>query len=209
MDSKTFFNEYLERESDDTILNMNYVIVSTRIRVHEKYDNIALLHQLFFPKNYVYDFDDEDMMEARYFEQLNEEGADGFLAVLILSVINDGAGYVFLTTKKEMRLPYLKWIQEYIMYVFEFPLYDYKVFNETGIVDEYDKKRVKKICKKILKETQRKKLDLMARSEKGKAELMKKFKKDKKFLIKELKKRGLYSKKLSKYDMLELMEEFM
>lgn len=209
MDSKTFFEEYINREDDTSILEANYIIASRRIRKHSQRDNIATLHNMLFPNSSVFSQDDENEMEARYFDQL-EYDAKGFFASIISASIKDNATFIFLNTKKESKIDYLHWIQEYIMMVFQYPVYDYKNYIHGCDLVEYNGPKVLKRCNKILKRIQEIQHIENAKTESGRKELMKGFRKySKKDLKKELKKRNIPHHGLDKSEMLEVLEEFL
>ena len=207
MNSKTFFKHFLEREDDTTILNSNYIIASKRIRKHSDIPNVATVHNLLYPNYLVFSEEKENKMIEKYFDQLEYSEARGFFSLIIKASIKDDADFIFLTTKKEDRFPYLKWIQEYIMYVFQYPVYDYKAYiNGCEIVD-YDEDFVLKKCKKVGKEVKEKQERMRAQSEEGRVSLIKSLKKKKKKeVIKTMKNFNLEYKGLTKEEMLDLLK---
>jgi len=208
MNSKTFFNEYLENETDEDILDASYIIVSSRIKNRSDRKNICVLNKEMYPDSEIFHCDDENDMIDIYFDQLDER-ANGFLAMIILASIKDDANFIFLNTKYEEKLPYFKWLQEYVMIRFEYPVYEYSKYCKAETLDSYDAKVVKKKCRKELKKVQAEQRQRNRKTKKGRAKLMEDYAKmSKKDLKKELKKHSLYADGLSKDEMLDLIEEF-
>ena len=209
MHSKTFQNEFLENESDKVILDTNYIIVSTRIRKRSDTKNIISAYGFLFPDNRVMMQNMEEDMKDEYFEQLDER-AKGFLASIIIGSIEQKFNIVFLCTKEEYTIPYLRWIQEFVLLEFGYPIYEYKSYTNGCKLLAYDKDKVLKKCKKTLKQLSKNQYEENKKTESGRKEILELFKKmSKKKLVKELKKKGLYSKEMTKEEMVEMMYLFM
>ena len=209
MHSKTFQNEFLVNESDDAILDTNYIIVSSKIRKRTDRKNIISAYGLLFPENSVMMEMEEESMEEAYFDQLDKNGK-GFLASIILGAIEKNFNIVFLCTKTEYTIPYLKWIQDYVLLEFHYPIYEYKSYTNGCDLLAYDREKVVKKCKKTLKKISKKQFEEDKKTVGGREKIHQQFKKmSKKELKKELKKQNLYSKEMSKEEMVEMLELFM
>lgn len=203
MDSKVFQNEYLEIEDDKDILRTQYILVTTKIRKRNE-KNIIVGYRFFYPRNSVFEYTDEGDMKEEYFNQLDDQIP--LLSTLILGSIEEKYTIVFLCTKKESKLNYLSWLAEYVETVFRYPMIDYHHYINWGDVMTYDEKQVAKTCKTVLKKSSKINLEKNKRSERGRKTLERQVDSyDKKRLKKELKKRGLYSDKLTKSEMKELL----
>ena len=118
---------------------------------------------------------------------------------------------MFICTKKESKLKYLKWLSQYIFREFGYVVYKYqanvyKVIDE--MVDEYkdEDKKVAKRCRKILKEKEKEEYNRNLMSDQGRERIMNEYKKKKKKeLIKIAKKKGFYSKGMDKDDILSFL----
>lgn len=207
-DSKTFQNEFLTSESDNDILKTQYVIISQRIRKHDgSSKNIAIMNAMLYPP--MTKLTDEDNKEE-YFRELDNYKPT--LATLILGSIEEKFNIMFICTKKESKLKYLKWLSEYIFHEFGYSVYKYqanvyKVIDE--MVEEYkdEDKKVAKRCKKILKEKEKEEYNRNLMSAQGRERIMSEYKKmKKKELIKIAKKKGFYSKGMDKDDILSFLE---
>ena len=206
IDSKTFQNDFLTSESDNDILKTQYVIISQRIRKHDgNAKNIIIMNSILYPP--MTKLTDEDNREE-YFEELDNRKAN--LATLILGSIEEKFNIMFICTKKESKLKYLKWLSEYIFYEFGYVVYKYvadayKVIDE--VIDEEEDKRVAKLCKKILKDKKKEEYNRKLMSDQGRDQIMDEYKKmKKKKLIKIAKKKGFYSKGMDKDDILSFLK---
>ena len=206
MDSKVFEKEFLNNETDKDILNTQYIIVSTRIRISDnyKYDNIVNMKTELFPDSLVCSALDDDSLREAYFDQLNNNIT--LLSYLIKGSIKDKLNIVFLCTKKESKIKYLKYLSEFSLMEFGYPIYDYDKYCNYKQQDvSYDEKTVLKICESYIKEAKGKSYDNISDKE------IKKDIKDlsKKSLVKELKRLNLYTKGMDKYQMRELLEYYL
>ena len=206
IDSKTFQNDFLTSESDNDILKTQYVIISQRIRKHDgNAKNIIIMNSILYPP--MTKLTDEDNREE-YFEELDNRKAN--LATLILGSIEEKFNIMFICTKKESKLKYLKWLSEYIFYEFGYVVYKYeadayKVIDE--VIDKEEDKRVAKLCKKILKDKKKEEYNRKLMSDQGRDQIMDEYKKmKKKKLIKIAKKKGFYSKGMDKDDILSFLK---
>ena len=211
MNSKSFFENYIEHEEMDVIQNANYVLASARIRVHEKRKNIINAHATLYPDTEVTRCMSLDDMKISYMKQLNLH-ASGLLAGIIKAVIEENINVVILNTKKEDKgMPYLKWLQEFMYYRFGYPSYFYDIYCEGGKLIKYDKEKVLKKVNKELKKFAKKRHRQLASTKKGREELVKqaKEKMSTKDLKKFLKKKGVYTKRLTRKEMLEIYGELL
>lgn len=209
MNSKTFQDDFLSNERDKDILNAQYVLVSTRIRKGDgKYKNIIAASTTLYPNNSALMKLTEDDIRSEYFEQLDENR--GLLATLILGSIEKKYNIIFLCTKNESKLKYLKYLSEYVFMEFDYPIYDYKKYsyNKIGII-EIDKNKIIQKCNKILKQLKKERSKEFESTKSGRMKLAQEFKSlSKKEMKKELMKRDLYIDDMSKKEMVEMFELF-
>lgn len=209
MNSKTFQDDFLSNERDKDILNAQYVLVSTRIRKGDgKYKNIIAASTTLYPNNSALMKLTEDDIRNEYFEQLDENR--GLLATLILGSIEKKYNIIFLCTKNESKLKYLKYLSEYVFMEFDYPIYDYKKYsyNKIGII-EIDKNKIIQKCNKILKQLKKERSKELESTKSGRMKLAQEFKSlSKKEMKKELMKRDLYIDDMSKKEMVEMFELF-
>lgn len=209
MNSKTFQDDFLSNERDKDILNAQYVLVSTRIRKGDgKYKNIVAASTTLYPNNSALMKLTEDDIRSEYFEQLDENR--GLLATLILGSIEKKYNIIFLCTKNESKLKYLKYLSEYVFMEFDYPIYDYKKYsyNKIGII-EIDKNKIIQKCNKILKQLKKERSKELESTKSGRMKLAQEFKSlSKKEMKKELMKRDLYIDDMSKKEMVEMFELF-
>lgn len=203
-------DNFLTNERDDDILNAQYVIVSCRItcRREERVENIISAKNILFPDAYVCQAVAVDEMRERYFAQCH--AARVFLATLIKCSIEEKKHIIFLCTKNESKLKYLKYLSEYVFMEFDYPVYEYKSYSKGGYLIKYSPEKVLKKCNKILEKAKKKGLSKLKESEGGRKKLMEEYSKyTKKELKKMLKKKNLYTPGMSKAEMLDSLEVFM
>ena len=208
MDSKTFRDLFLNHEKDKDILDAQYVLVSTRIRQRDHQENVIKATPLIPDSRVCSSTTDEDFKE-RYYEQL--EGEKTLLATLILGSIEEGYNIIFLCSKSEGKMKHLKYISNYAYLEFGYPIYNYKLYaSGASELIEYNKDKVIKKCRKLIKIAKNNQYEKNLGSEQGRKRIIKELKKRKKSdLKKELKKRNLYSEGMSRKDMIETMEDFL
>ena len=209
MSSKTLQNVFLVNEKDKDILKAQYVLVSTRVRKRGEYENIVSATNILFPSSSVCSAITLDDLRDRYFKQLDESTA--FIAALIKGSIEENYNIIFLCSKREMKLKYLQFLSEYIYIKFGYPVYDYNNYA-LGIskILKYNKKEVMHLCNGILNDAKNKQMMKDLNSERGRQKILKDYKKkDKSELKKILKNHGLYSKGMSKSEMIDTIEVFM
>lgn len=202
-DMETFLNN----ETDDSILEAQYVIVSNRIRrVGTTHDNIVQANVL-FPNPDVMGkiLDDSDLgeFEEAYFRQLDDNKT--LLAILIESVIVKGYNIILLCTKKEEKLgDYLDKIAKYIFNEFDFPVYNYIDFVKGKIdVMDYDESKVYKKCHKIVTNAKQKDVLIKVNNDKKLSDG------NKKRLKSLLKEHGLYQKGMTLQEMINIADVFL
>ena len=208
MDSKTFFDIYIENEKYKTILNAQYVLVSSKIRLKNRYgiDNAITAVNTLYPSNNVfYRATSEDIRDA-YFEQLEEN-----LSLLAsIALIGVKANIVFLCTKNEMKLKYMKHLVYFYKERLGIDVYDYREIV-TGLVEyqKPDKKTLSRIDK-IVKEKKILNREVLKKSRDGMMSIHNDLKNtSKNDLKKELKSRGLYIDGMNKNEMIEMLEAFL
>lgn len=210
MDSKVFRDEFLVNEDDDDILDMQYVIISNRIRKRDsKYKNIALYYNILYPNTQVLFRKTEEDFEEEYYKQLEENIAA--IVTLVMACIDEGFNITFITTHREMKLGFLQYLADFIYNRLGYPVYDYTLYaNKRSRKMNWNKKNVKKQCEKILKKFKKERYRENLKTEKGREQNTRAFAcLSKKEMIKELKSRNLYRDGMSKADMVEMYELFM
>lgn len=210
MHSKTFFEEFLNNESDRDILKAQYVCVSTHIRRRDTdVDNVVCLNKTLYPGSQVLNKGTFEDMRDVYHDQLNEEALP-LIAELIRGSIEEDLNIIFLCTKKEWKLKYLKWLAEFIMMEFDYPVYDYRKYIQGCPLMKYDKDKVLKSVKAI-SETARKKLfEEQRKTKQGRKMIVQEYKSmDKKELKKICKEEGLYYDGMSKQEMIDMLDAFL
>lgn len=195
MNSRVFFREYLNLEKNWKILDTYYIVVSMRIArpSNSRNEMIQTATPMLYPCAEVMMKDNLDEMKTAYLRQL--KSSMRYFAVIIKGSIKKHYDFVFLSTRNEEKVvPYLKWIAEFIMDTFGYPVFSYhKLFTGKEHLIEYDEEAVLKKCKEVLD----KKKESKDISEWSKATLRK-----------NLKKRGVYtSKDCTKEELLEMYFE--
>lgn len=197
MDSRVFLREYLNLEKNWKILDTYYVVASMRISrsVESRNEMIQSASTLFYPSAAVMMQMDKKSMEITYRKQLNS--ATRFLATVIKGSIKKNYDIVFIATRKETKnIPYLKWLADFIMDTFEYPVYSYHklLVGKEQIID-FDADTVLQKCKEYGKKS------------KDQAEEISTWSKKK--LIKKLEEHEIYmSKECTKEELLEAYVEF-
>ena len=211
MNSKVFQNDFLTNEKDDDILEAQYVVASSRIRIDREgqIDNIISAKAMLFPDAYVCSGVTADEFRSRYFEQCEKNSA--FISTLIKGSIEEGYNIILLCTHKERKLKYLDYLSQYIYIEFGYPVYEYKTYSSGKYeLVKYDKEKVLKKCNKILKETKEIQKERLLSTDNGRKSILKEYKKmSKKELKKILKKRNLYTDGMDKSEMIDTLEVFM
>ena len=209
MTSKDLQNVFLKNERDKDILNAQYVICSLRIRKREEQDNIISAQSILFPAPDVCSALTEEDMRERYMNQLMP--AKAFLATLIKGSIEEKYNIIFLCTKNEGKMKFLRYLSEFMYIEFGYPVYEYKKYANGSIaLIKYNKKKVLKKCDKLLDDAKRKQYLIDRTTEAGRKRILKDYKKMKKSdLKKNLKKRNLYYKGMSKSEMIDMIDAFM
>ena len=210
MHSETFFDEFLNNESDRDILKAQYVCVSTHIRRRDtNMDNIICLNNVLYPGASVLNRGTFEDMRDAYHEQLSEEALP-LLAELIRGSIEENLNIIFICTKKEWKLKYIKWLAEFIIMEFEYPIYNYHKYINGSPLLIYDKEKVLKHVKTIVDDAQKRLFNEQRKTKKGRNMILKEYKSMKK---KELKKicikEDLYYDGMSKDEMLDILEAFL
>jgi hypothetical protein len=148
-------------------------------------------------------------MRDAYHEQLHEEALP-LIAELIRGSIEDELNIIFICTKKEWKLKYIKWLAEFIILEFDYPIYNYKKYINGSPLIKYNKEKVLKHVKSIVKDAQKKLFDIQRKSKNGRKQIMQEYKSMKK---KELKKicidEDLYYEGMSKEEMIDMLEAFL
>ena len=209
MNSKTFFEIYLQEERYKTIKNAQYICVSTNIRKRNDAKNIITVSNAIYPRASVFNKGTEEEMRTAYLKQLDGDDKS-FIASVINEAITKDLDVVFLCTEKEWKLDYLKWLSEYVYMAFEFPIYDYKKYKRGYVKTRlYEKEKVLKKTKKIVKRSEKEIFEEWMKNERGRKRILQEFKnKSKKEIIKFLKKNYVYYPGKTKREMLDDIEFF-
>lgn len=209
MTSKDFQNEFLKNERDKDILNAQYVICSLRIRKREEQENIISAQSILFPGPDVCSALTNKEMRERYFNQLMANKA--FLATLIKASIEEKYNIVFLCTKNEGKMKFLRYLSEFVYLEFGYPVYEYKKYADGSIaLLKYNRKKVLKRCNDLLETAKQNQYLKDIQTEAGRKRILKGYKKMKKSELKKiLKGRNLYCKGMSKSEMIDMLDAFM
>lgn len=208
MKSSTFIDDFIENEDDVDILTATYVCVSTNIRRREESADldiiIATRTDLLYPSNQVYISDTLESTKDAYFEQLRTNCLP-CLAAMIKKSIKKGKNIILICSDSEWKIPYLKWVSEFVYDYFDYPIYSYKDFVSIEKLKEVDEKKVLKKVITILDLA--KKHNLSKLNDKQKERVCKNMKKHE---LKELlKDKGLYRKNMSRSEMIDMLEAFL
>lgn len=202
--------EFLECESDATILQCQYCIISSRIRLRSRdMENVASFSNVLFPDSQVLISDGEEEFEARYYKQIDNHKS--LLADIVLISEKKGYHVIFLQTHTERKLGYMSILRAYIHATFKCPVYDYEYFTlcNDDELEKYDHKKVIKKCEKIVEKNKSKIYKKEIQSEQGRERIIKEIEGlSKKNLIKRCKKEGLYRDGMSKDDMILALTSF-
>lgn len=214
MHSETFFNYFLNNEDYEIIRDAQFIVVSNSIRKRRsKEENIICLNHIIYPNSEVLSKGTFDDMHDAYEEQLKEEALP-FLSTVIKGVIKKNYNVFFICSKKEWKLKYLKWLEEFIYDFFGFPVYnylDYVCDSYYKSYDKYNKKQVLKRCNQIIDVQDERNFNRMLQTNSGKRQLLNIYKNmNKKQLRKECELRGCsFMPDASKSDLLTvLIDEF-
>ena len=123
---------------------------------------------------------------------------------MIKKSIKKGKNFILICSDKEWKIPYLKWVSEFVYDYFEYPIYSYKNFVSIEKLPDIDDDSILKRINKILEKTKRQNLDKMPSREKTR--LYKEMKTSS--LKKILKEKGLYNKNMSRSEMLDMLDAF-
>jgi hypothetical protein len=210
MHSETFFEEFLNNESDRDILKAQYICISTHIRRRDtNVENVICMNNVLYPGSSVLNRGTFEDMRDGYHEQLHDD-ALSLIAELIRGSIEDNLNIILLCTKKEWKLKYLKWLAEFIIMEFDYPVYNYRKYINGCPLLNYDKDKVLKKVKTITDEAKKKLFNEQRKSKQGRRRILHEYKDMSK---KELKKicidEELYYEGMSKQEMLDMLEAFL
>ena len=210
MHSKTFFEKFLNNESDRDILKAQYVCISTHIRRRDtNMENIICLNKILYPGSSVLNLGTFEDMRDAYHEQLKEDALP-LLAELIRGSIENNLNIIFICTKSEWKLQYLKWLSEFIIMEFEYPVYKYSKYIDGCPLIKYDKHKVLSNVKKICNDAQKKLFDSQRKSKQGQKKILHEYKSMSKKELKQIcMKEELYYDGMSKQEMLDILEAFL
>jgi hypothetical protein len=192
---------FLNNETDESILDAQYVIVSNRIRRRGIYDNAITANVLFPDPLVMMNISTGDIVNA-YYNQLSKNKT--LLAVLISDVIIHKHNIIFLCTKNEFKLcKHLDLIANFIYNEFEYPVYRYKDLAKGNIdIIDYDESKVYKKCMKIVNESKHNQIIANVKNDRKLKD------NEKKKLKKILKQEGLYKKGMSISEMKDIVDVF-
>jgi hypothetical protein len=213
MNSKVFFDVYLQREKYKTMMKSDYIIASDRIRRSStKWANTIIVKKDFVPSAHCYSMGTEEEMRQVYFDELSTNAtALSFLVLMIKESIENDTNFILLTSKIESKIHYLDWLAEFVYEKFGYPIIDYNLFVKKGYVLKYNKADVLKRVKRLAKLVEKRSEEAIIRSNSsgGKAALKERYRQmSKKELIKRLKSMDLYYDNMSKSEMIDTLEAF-
>jgi len=149
MNSKTFNKVFLNHESDKDILNCQYVLISYRIRSGNNRSNVVTYNSL-YPQSNIMLADNEIIFRELYYDQLRS--LKSIISVLIKGSIDKKYNIIFMCSKNEDKVGYLKILADFIYEEFGYPVYNYSDYIECRCeLIDYDKDKVLRKCKKYLK----------------------------------------------------------
>lgn len=151
MDSKVFESVFLKNERDQDILDTQYVLVSYKIKGKGLKENILDASNYLFPSAATCCTNSQEDFKDMYMDQLEHDGK-AVLALILHDAIKYKQTVVFICTKKEKRLNYLKYIAEYVEETFHYPIYNYKEFSNWGKLKSVDEKATDEICIEVINE---------------------------------------------------------
>lgn len=214
MNSKHFFDDFLNDEDLNIIKDTQFICVSTHIRRRDtRNDNIICLKNILYPNSTVFSKGTDEDMEYEYREQLKEEALP-LLSTIIKGVIKKNYTVIFICSKKEWKLHYLEWLENFIVEYFEFPVFnyiDYRYDRYKTSYYKYDEKQILKNINKIINNHDEYIFEKRLSSVQGKKEILKTYlEMSRKELLAECKKRDcIYARTDSKEELLEtLISEF-
>lgn len=211
MHSETLFEEFLNNESDRDILKAQYVCVSTRIRrrADSKFDNVICLNNTLYPGTPVLNRGTFEDMRDAYYEQLNEQALP-LIAELIRGSIEDNLNIIFLCAKCEWKLKYIKWLADFIMIKFDYPVYNYRKYIRGCPLFEYNRECVLKDAKSIIDTARKNLFEQHRKTNHGRKRIVQEYKTmDKKDLKKICKEQDVYYKGMSKQEMIDMLDAFL
>ena len=210
MHSETFFKEFLNNESDRDILKAQYVCVSTHIRRRDTtVENVICVNTILYPNSNVLNRGTFDDMREAYHDQLRDDALT-FIAELIRGSIEDNLNIILICTKKEWKLKYLKWLAEFIMIEFDYPVYNYRKYIDGCPLFEYDKDLVLKSVKSITDQAKKKLFNEQRKSKNGRKQILHDYKEMSKKELKQICiEEELYYDGMSKQEMLDILEAFL
>ena len=167
MHSETFFEMFLEEESYKTIMNSYYVCASSSIRKKTDMENVVTVSNVICPKAFVYNKGTLLEMKEAYFRQLKEYD-NTFLASIIKMAIENQYNVIFLCTKKEWKLDYLKWMSDWVYMEYGYMIYDYKKYKKGyQTIRNYNREKVLKKVRAVVKKGEKEALFHAARNPNG------------------------------------------
>ena len=209
MNGETFLKKYIS-EDPDTVLDTQYIIVSSSIRKSGRYEKqIINANSPLYPPEMLF-IDYEDYKEFEYVKAVEDVFDESlpFLATLISYAIDEESNIVFICAKREWQYRYLQILKDFILNRFEYHIYDYKKIKsgKEKIVED-DESLVSDICNKILKKAKKERDKKLLSTDMGRHKYIEDM--DKIQMIKKLKKMNLYVKGMNKKEMKETLDVFL
>lgn len=211
MNSVEMLKDFIPNESCKSILNAQYVLVSSKIRIHDrkKYPNVIVCMNDLYPDIDCMSALTNEDMRIRYFEQLDKN--KGLISTLIRYSLVQKENIIFLCTKNESKMRYLEWLSEYVFMEFEYPIYKYSSYaNGFCSIKKYNTNKVLETVDEILSSIKFEEKVKNLSSRRGREKIKSSFADmSKKEMKNNLKNRGLWKKGMSKKEMLEMLELFL
>lgn len=198
MSTKTFLNQFTSDFNSKEILECNYIPVSTRIRFN---DEIQVMKCPLYSEKAIFALTGEKTDEEMIYRELFKDPKKlVFLTDMMTYAIIEERNIILLCSVNEMKTGYLEILCKVISEIFEYPIIDYKKHRKELDSFSYNPTVVAKKIKKV-KNTITK---LLYQSKDNRNKALKYM--DKKDMKKELKKLNMYTKNMSKSEMVDLLK---
>ena len=210
MDSKTFLNKFIHKEKKSTVMNVDYLIASSRIRVGNLYrEQVTSIYNLVYPEYIVVDALDEsedefirwEYFKEAYFNMLRKPGNLYYLSLIACEDYlksRDEISTVILTTPIENKtFDLLRYLKQFMWEELKCEVFMYPDLTRKHkcTIDDFAFYPYKKIHEIKMDEMRIAFANRDGRINFFKDFLKKDFKGARKFVIKKLSKRTEFSKK--------------
>lgn len=216
MNGSTFQKMMIPNEDPSSVLNANYVTVSSRIRTSKSKEfgqRIISANTTLYPEHQIMaDLGalDGEWFEKEYRNQLKKYR--GFLATIVYNAVQNNATFIFMCSKNEWKVGtgrknYLQILADFVYDEFGYPMCDYKRYKlGKDLPVGFSREAVLHRCKKAIKRDRIDYLNKQMRTRKGRRELLKKL--TKKEMKQLLKANDLYTKGMTAKEMKHLLKDY-